>query len=223
MGRRGGTRQGQQKKRGGTGPTSEQPTKLTKSERLAAKRREVRRRHLRTRVALGVIVVVGLGAGTTKVVADRRRSQRIKAAITSGSCRVDGRSDRDSGTGNNHVTSPELSVDPPAGGNHTAQAASAGEFTSSDLPSDGQIVHALEHGYVAVWYRPDVPGSTVDILRQLRTDFDRDVLLIPRSSLPVALAATAWHHRLLCDTEEFESLRRFVSAYRNKGPERVPH
>jgi hypothetical protein len=174
-------------------------------------------------VALVVVVVIGVGAVTAKVVADRRHSQRIEDAIASGSCRVDGKSDRDSGTGNNHVAAPEFSVNPPAGGNHTAQAASAGEFTSSDLPSDGQIVHALEHGYVAVWYRPDVPGSTFDMLRQLRDDFDRDVLLIPRPTLPVALSATAWHHRVLCDTEDLQSLRRFVNAYRNKGPERVPH
>ena len=223
MGRRSGTAQRQQKKGGGTGPASEQPAKLTKSERVAARRREVRRRQLRIRGALGVVVVIGVGTLTAKVVADRRRSQQIKDAITSGSCRADGRSDRDSGTGNNHVTSPEFSVNPPAGGDHIAQAASAGEFTTSNVPSDGQIVHALEHGYVAVWYRPDVPGSTVDILRQLRDDFDRDVLLIPRPNLPVGLAATAWHHRLLCDTEEFQSLRRFITAYRNKGPERVPH
>ena len=49
------------------------------------------------------------------------------------------------------------------------------------------------------------------------------MLLLPRQTLPVAGAATAWHHRLLCDTAEIESLRRFVGAYRNKGPERVPH
>ena len=103
------------------------------------------------------------------------------------------------------------------------QAASAGEFTAKNVPSDGQIVHALEHGYVALWYRPDVAGDTVESLRGLRNKFERDVLLMPRPNLPVMVAATAWHHRLVCDTAEPESLRRFVAAYRNKGPERVPH
>ena len=223
MGRSRGTRPRQQQKGGGTGPASQPPTRLTRTERIAARRHEVRRRQLRIRVAVVVAVVIAAGAVTAKVVADRRGTQKLEAALTSGSCRVDGQSDRDSGTGRNHVASPEFSVNPPAGGDHTAQAASAGDFTSSTPPSEGQIVHALEHGYVAVWYRPDIPGGSVDTLRATRDEFDRDVLLVPRESLPVPVAATAWHHRLLCDTPEVESLRRFVGAYRNKGPERVPH
>lgn len=223
MGRSRGTRQRQQQKGGGTGPASQQPARVTKTERIAARRREVRRRQLRVRVAVVGAVVVAAGAVTAKVVADRRGTQKLEAALTSGSCRVDGKSDRDSGTGRNHVASPTFSVDPPAGGDHTAQAASAGEFTSSTLPSDGQIVHAMEHGYVAVWYRPGIPSDSLDTLRALRNEFDRDVLLLPRPTLPVPVAATAWHQRLLCDMAEAESLRRFVGAYRNKGPERVPH
>lgn len=223
MGRSRGTRQRQQQKGGGTGPARQQPTRVTRAERIAARRREVRRRQLRTRVAVVVAAVVAVGAVTAKVVGDRRDTQKLEAALTSGSCRADDKSDRDTGTGRNHVTSPTFSVNPPAGGDHTAQAASAGEFTSSTVPSDGQIVHALEHGYVAVWYRPDIPAGSLDALRALRDEFDRDVLLGPRQSLPVPVAATAWHHRLLCDTAEVEALRRFVDAYRNKGPERVPH
>lgn len=223
MGRSRGTRPRQQQKGGGTGPAGQPPTRLTKTERIAARRHEVRRRQLRNRVAVALAVVIAAGALTAKVVADRRGSQKLEAALTAGSCRVDGQSDRDSGTGRNHVASPEFSVNPPAGGDHTTQAASAGDFTASSLPSDGQIVHALEHGYVAVWYRPDIPSGPLDTLRELRDEFDRDVLLVPRQSLPVTVAATAWHQRLLCDTAEVESLRRFVDAYRNKGPERVPH
>ena len=168
-------------------------------------------------------MVIGTGALGLNVLAQRRNDQRLDAALTSGSCRADGTSDRDSGTGRNHVTSPSFNVNPPAGGDHTVQAASAGEFTATNVPADGPIVHALEHGYVTVWYRPDIPGETLEKLRRLRNDFERDLLLIPRPSLPVAVAATAWHHRLLCDTAETEPLGRFVGAYRNKGPERVPH
>lgn len=223
MGRRSGTPQPQHQKGGGGKLSSEQPKRMTRSDRIAARRRDVRRRQLRTRGAVVVAVVIAAGAVTAKVVADRRSTQKLNAALTSGSCRVDDKSDRDSGTGRNHVTSPTFSVNPPAGGDHTAQAASAGEFTSSTLPSDGQIVHALEHGYVAVWYRPDIPSESLDTLREVRDEFERDVLLLPRQSLPVPVAATAWHHRLLCDTAEVETLRRFIDAYRNKGPERVPH
>ena len=223
MGRSSGTRRRQAQNSGGTNPSGDASPRLKKSERLAARRRDAQRRQRRNRVAGIVAVVLVLGAISAKVVAGRRHSQALEAALTSGSCRVDGRSDGDAGAGQNHVAAPKFSVDPPAGGDHTTQAASAGEFTASDLPPDGQIVHALEHGYVAIWYRPDILGSILDMLRQLANDFDRDVLLVPRQSLPGTVAATAWHHRLLCDSAEADSLRRFVTAYRNKGPERVPH
>lgn len=44
----------------------------------------------------------------------------------------------------------------------------------------------------------------------------------PRPSLEVPVAATAWHRRLLCGEVEPKTLRRFIDAYVNKGPERVP-
>lgn len=77
------------------------------------------------------------------------------------------------------------------GGDSLKDAASAGEFSGANVPPDGQVVHALEHGYVALWYRPDTPAETLDTLRGVRNEFDRDVLLLPRANLPVAVAATA--------------------------------
>ena len=224
MGRKGSTGPRQRPPRGaGQSPGAEGGPRLTKAQRMADRRRAARRRQLRIRAIVVVVVVIGVGALGLNMLSQRRSNQRLEEALTAGSCRVDGRSDPDSGTGRNHVASPSFEVNPPAGGNHTAQAASAGEFTATNVPSEGQIVHALEHGYVALWYRPDIPDDTVETLRGLRNDFDRDVLLIPRPNLPVTVAATAWHHRLLCDMAEPEALRRFVDAYRNKGPERVPH
>lgn len=204
-------------------PDAPGSTRSTRAERIAAQRRAVRRRQLRTRILIVTVVVIGLAAFGLNLLANRQSDRRLEAALTSGSCRVDRTSDRDSGTGRNHVPSPTFEVDPPAGGDHTAQAASAGEFSDANAPGDGQIVHALEHGYVTLWYRPDIPVETVERLREVKVEFERDVLLLPRATLPVPVAATAWHRRLLCDAAEPEVLRRFVRAYRNKGPERVPH
>lgn len=224
MGRKRSTRP-RQRPKAGAGPSraAEGSTRVTREQRIAERRRVVRRRQLRNRLIVVVVVVIGAGAFGLNFLARRQSDQRLEAALTAGSCRVDGRSDRDAGTGRNHVASPIFEVDPPAGGDHTAQAASAGEFTAGTVPPDGQLVHALEHGYVALWYRPDISSETLEALRGLRGEFERDVLLIPRPTLPVTVAATAWHRRLLCDTAESEPLRRFVTAYRNKGPERVPH
>jgi hypothetical protein len=224
VGRKGNSRPRQRpKRRAVSTPATEGSTRVTREQRIAHRRRAVRRRQRRNSLIVVVAVVIGIGAFSLNFLSQRRSNQRLESALTAGSCRVDEASDRDSGTGRNHVASPSFEVNPPSGGNHTVQAASAGDFTGGNVPPDGQVVHALEHGYIALWYRPDTPAETLDALRGVRTEFDRDVLLLPRTNLPVSVAATAWHHRLLCDTAEPEPLRRFVRAYRNKGPERVPH
>jgi hypothetical protein len=123
----------------------------------------------------------------------------------------------------NHVASPTYEVDPPAGGNHDASPSPPGIFTAASAPPDGRIVHSLEHGYVAIWHRPDLPDDDLEALQGLAETYDRDVLLVPRASVRGKVAATAWGHRLLCGEVEVEALDAFVVAFRNKGPERVPH
>lgn len=84
------------------------------------------------------------------------------------------------------------------------------------------MVHALEHGFVAISYRPDLPANDLAALEAIADTFDEDVLLLPRAGLPVRVAATAWHRRLLCTEPEAASVRRFVRAYKGNGPENVP-
>ncbi len=44
---------------------------------------------------------------------------------------------------------------------------------------------------------------------------------MPRPSLPSAVAATAWHRRLLCPSFEREPIELFIRSFRDKGPEKV--
>lgn len=152
-------------------------------------------------------------------IASRRAEQRAVAAMTSGDCRYDTRSDP--GRVNEHRQNSSFELDPPSGGVHDGSVAPAGIYSDENRPSDGQVVHALEHGFIALWYRPNVGGS-LDALEAIREDFREDVLILPRPTMETAVAATAWHKRLLCPDVEDASLRRFVERYRNKGPERVP-
>jgi hypothetical protein len=114
-------------------------------------------------------------------------------------------------------------VNPPSGGDHNPSPSPAGVFTVDNTPPDAQIVHSLEHGYVTIWYRPDVDSATLDGLKAVASKYSRDVLVVPRASLEQPVAATAWHRRLLCERPDAEGLERFVKEYRNKGPEKVPH
>ena len=197
----------------------------TRSQRLAAAEAARRRKAARNRgLVIGGIVAV-LVLLTVTVANSRRSNDRVVSKLeASGACKYDTKSDTDNGPGNNHVNGDiQYQVDPPAGGNHNPTASQPGVYTATDKPPDAQIVHALEHGYVAIWYKSGVDAGQVDQLRTLANKYDRDVLLIPRDSMSPPVAATAWHRRLLCSRTDTAALEQFVTAYRNKGPENVPH
>lgn len=199
----------------------------TRAERLAAAETARRRRAARNRALVAGGIVAVLTLITVTVVNSRRSNDRVIAALESGgACAYDTRTDSDSGAGRNHVTGDiRYDVDPPSGGNHNPSPAPAGTFTEESKPSDPQIVHSLEHGYVVIWHRPDLDPAALDELRAITGRYSRDVLLVPRDSLPPnqPVAATAWHRRLLCSRVDAAPLDRFVSEYRNKGPEKVEH
>jgi hypothetical protein len=102
-------------------------------------------------------------------------------------------------------------------------AAPAGVYSVGDVPPDGSLVHSLEHGYMIVWYRPDVAQDMARAAQDVASAFPRDTLVVPRASMSVPLAATAWHHRLLCTQADEAALAHFTDQWRNKGPERIPH
>ena len=215
---------GGQAKAGGAKAPRER-TGPTRAERLAAAEAARRRRATRRRALIAGGMVAVLALLTVTIVNSRRSNDRVVSAVeSSGACEYDTRTDTDAGAGRNHITGDlRYEVDPPAGGNHNPAAAPPGTFTLETKPADGQIVHALEHGYVTIWHRPDVDSATLQELRALAGRYDRDVLLVPRESLSRPVAATAWHRRLLCSRVDVEALDRFVVAYRNKGPEKIPH
>ena len=195
----------------------------TRAERLAAAERARRRRALRKRAMVAGVVLVLVGAVAALVLSNRKSSEETVSRLEAGSCQFDRRADSDSGPGRNHVASPTYEVDPPAGGNHLANAAGPGVFTAENTPPDGQLVHSLEHGYVVLWHKPDLPADEQTRLRELAGKYDRDVLLVPRPSLPQPVAATAWGRRLLCGDADVAALDLFVTSFRNEGPEKVPH
>ncbi len=198
----------------------------TRSERLAAAEAARRRKATRNRF----LVIGGLVAVLVLLVVTVTNSRRSNDAVVdkleaSGACTYDTKTDSDSGPGNNHVPGDiTYKTNPPSGGNHNPSPAAPGIFTADTAPSDAQIVHSLEHGYVAIWYRPDIsPGELTD-LQSLANRSIKDVLLVPRPSLTdTPVAATAWHRRLLCQRPDVAALEQFVTSYRNKGPEKVPH
>jgi len=171
---------------------------------------------------LGAAVLVGL-VGLVGVNLVRHRSSStpplsgaLRASLAQGGCTADSRTD----PGRNHVPQAAYTVDPPAGGDHDPVPAPAGFYDPTDVPTDGHLVHALEHGFVIVWYQPvATSAAALDGLRDLARRH-RWVLVAPRPSMPSALAATAWHRRLLCPADATGPIGRFVTAFRDQGPEK---
>ena len=207
-------------KSGPPAATAGSERRVSRAERWEAEKRAKRRRSKVIRIAAGAVaaaLVVGVVAWQ---LISRRNAQQIIAAMTSGDCRYDTRSDP--GRVNEHGDNPTFRVDPPSGGVHSPSAARAGTYSEQNAPPDGEVVHALEHGFIAISYRPDLAARDVATLENIADEFDDDVLLLPRPTLDVPVAATAWHRRLLCSEVEPASVRKFVEAYRGKGPEKVP-
>jgi hypothetical protein len=196
--------------------------KPTRAQRIEAAQAQRRRRRLAQRALVAGVLVVIVGSVAAVVINNRRQAQRTISRLEAGECRFDRESDEDAGQGRNHVTgSVDYRTDPPAGGNHSATAASPNVY-SNPVPPDEQLVHAMEHGDIVLWHRPDAGPDLLDELRSLADRYEGDVLVVPRASMPTPVAATAWHRRLLCPTFERAALDLFVSSFRDKGPEKLP-
>ena len=205
------------------------PRRLTKAQIAAMEAR--RRRDKRRRIVATVLIVAVIGGiVATLVVTAQEDEAEVAAPISAAAdpsvvCTPDEKFDPIT-EGNGHVKKPTYEVNPPAGGNHLDRAAAPGIYSESKAPEDGKIVHSLEHGYVAIWYHPDVSEAHLARLENVWKNYKRDVLLVERRSLPPAtpVVATAWHNRLVCTggADDFQ-LNNFVLQFNNQGPEKVPH
>lgn len=202
--------------RPGTSGRAGSSAKTARQRRAAADRARARKRW--TLLALGLVASVALlGLGLVLNADERGQAKKVLAALTAGDCTFDERTDG----GRDHVSDPDYSVNPPAGGDHTPTPAPAGRYDADDIPRDGDLVHSLEHGFVVLWHRPDIGDDALDALMAVHDANPGSTLVVPRESLDVPVAATAWHRRLLCDGGvEAEPLSIFVATYKNKGPEK---
>lgn len=182
-------------------------------------RRDKTRRLLVGGGSLGIVVALVVGY----LIYNHRANADLQSKLTAGGiCATDEKADPTGPPGQNHVPSPTYAVNPPAGGNHTAEVARAGEIRGAAAKNLGPIVHALEHGYVVVWYRPDLPDSQRKVLTDLSARRSNDVLVVENDAMNVPVAATAWGKRLLCQKAVAAPLEAFAAKYIGKGPENPP-
>jgi hypothetical protein len=120
---------------------------------------------------------------------------------------------------------PDYDTDPPTSGDHAPDWLADGAF--ADPVPVLNAVHSLEHGRILVQYRPDL-GEEAQLALKGVFEADRPgVILFPNPDMEWEVAATAWTHKLGCETYEgaatLDAVRAFVVRYRGQGPEAVPH
>ena len=168
-------------------------------------------------VVLGLLIlVIAIGKSSND------KGSSLASTLSAGGCTSDTTTDTTSAQ--NHVANPVYTVEPPAGGNHLAVAATPRFYDPGEpVPPDGQLVHSLEHGLIVYWYQPTLPADQLAILHQAFDKHPENILAIPRKTLPAGtlVAATAWNHRILCKSVALAPLEAFVVDRANKSPEKL--
>jgi hypothetical protein len=114
---------------------------------------------------------------------------------------------------------------PPTSGYHYGGGTAPWGVHTQPL-DDKLVVHNLEHGGIAIYYRQDVDKATVDQLTSLAREIQQQtpcIVLMPRpvDQLDAPIALTAWTWLLKLESFNADEIRTFVRQHINQGPEQV--
>ena len=113
--------------------------------------------------------------------------------------------------------------DPPTSGPHYVDTLDAGFYETPQL--DETLVHNLEHGHIVISYDCSRLADCGAAKQQLRDIFSAyngwKVTIVPRQNKDAAIALTAWGWLEKMDSVDEARIRKFIDAWRDKGPERT--
>jgi hypothetical protein len=115
-----------------------------------------------------------------------------------------------------HVT---YNSNPPTSGPHWPSAAAWGIYDNPE--KDERYVHNLEHGGIWISYKPTVDANTVAQLKDFAKRY-RKVIVTPRAANDSNIALAAWTHKQNLDGYDEAAILKFIEAYYDQGPEKVP-
>lgn len=129
--------------------------------------------------------------------------------------------------GRNHVATtnePNTGDEPPTSGDHDAQPLPRQAF-DQEVP-DARAIHNLEHGYIYISYRPDLPAEQVEKIKGLffapftREKFDPNkVIMAPRAENGSLIVLSSWTRSLKLDVFDEEKMVEFYLKNVSKSPE----
>ena len=113
--------------------------------------------------------------------------------------------------------------DPPTSGPHYAEPIPAGFYNTAQL--DEYTVHNLEHGHIVISYDCSKLADCANVEQQLRNlvaSYNTwKVVAKPRANVDTAIGVAAWGWLDKMDAYDEARIRKFVDAWRDKGPERT--
>lgn len=177
--------------------------RLERQRQEAVARRRIERRRKLQRYAFTAVAVLVLAAGGYLLTRPDPEIAGVR---------------RPPNLGRGHVNDALYASATPTSGEHRAESPRCGR-TAQPLAGD-LAVHALEHGVVVVWYRPDINDASRIAAEDLLRQWDSHWILSPNPEIEDPFVATAWN-RLMTLEAPNETMREFVSTYRRRGPERV--
>lgn len=127
--------------------------------------------------------------------------------------------------GREHVTAGhahQYNSNPPTSGPHFARPEEWGTYRE-ERP-DEVLVHNLEHGGIWISYKPGIPEEVIKKLEGFHQQYGRKIIVTPRMKNDADIALAAWGRLDTFSVSEYseERVKKFIAAFRNKGPEFVP-
>jgi hypothetical protein len=108
---------------------------------------------------------------------------------------------------------------PPTSGPHWPSAAPWGIYDNPE--PDERYVHNLEHGGIWISYKPTVDAETITQLKDFAKRY-RKIIVTPRAANDSNIALAAWMHKQNMDAYDEATIIKFIEAYYDQGPEKVP-
>lgn len=117
--------------------------------------------------------------------------------------------------GHQHIPSadpePAYRTSPPTSGPHLEEQQADGAYRETPRPA--AVVHALEHGRLAIQYSPALPERLQLRLLGLYDSIYGGALLFPNPDMPYPIAATTWTNLIGCSADDPSAALSAISAF----------
>jgi hypothetical protein len=107
-------------------------------------------------------------------------------------------------------------IDPPVSGRHNPTPAECGVH-GEKIP-DENFVHTIEHGAVAVLYRPNLDPADIEEIENIVSGYEDHTLSAPYGGLESPVVVASWARKMLLDSVERDAITEYIDAFRAEPP-----